>query len=191
LEQQLADERNKNKALNQVNFRLRERNTKFVEFLQNLASEEQKDLVEEERDRVQMEQENKHLRDILGISRVSDPKFEEIDQYLKDKLNDVEEEEEFKVNRDDNEILNADDLRLTPNVIAGFKKDRERMFSLQRTFSTYSDKSVKGNTATRTVNSHVSTENFMEASAGTPTSSQTWESLRFVNTTNGSISSDK
>ncbi len=127
----------------------------------------------------------------MGISRVSDPKFEEIDQYLKDKQNEMGEDEEFKVNNDDNEILNADDLRLTPNVIAGFKKDRERMFSLQRTFSTYSDKSVKGNTATRTVNSHVSTENFMEAASGTPTSSQSWESLRFVNTTGGSISSDK
>jgi len=143
------------------------------------------------REQAQLEAENRQLREILGISRVSDPKFEEIDQYLKDRQNEMGEDEEFKVNNGDNEILNADDLRLTPNVIAGFKKDRERMFSLQRTFSTYSDKSVKGNTAVRTVNSHVSTENFMEAASGTPTSSQSWESLRFVNTTGGSISSDK
>ena len=143
------------------------------------------------REQAQLEAENRQLREILGISRVSDPKFEEIDQYLKDRQNEMGEDEEFKVNNDDNEILNADDLRLTPNVIAGFKKDRERMFSLQRTFSTYSDKSVKGNTAVRTVNSHVSTENFMEAASGTPTSTQSWESLRFVNTTGGSISSDK
>jgi len=140
-------------------------------------------------------EENRQLREILGISRVSDPKFLEIDQYMREKENEFEESKEFYVNddNDNGEQLNGDDLRLTPSVLANFRKDRQTMFSLQRTFSAYSDKSLHGgNSATRVaVHSHASTENLIEI-VRTP-SNQSFEQVRYMNTneSNSTYASDK
>ena len=120
---------------------------------------------------------------------MADPKFEEIDQYVKDKLNEADEDRYREQSKNGNaldmpEFDEHDDFRITSGVLADFRKQRQDMFSMQRTFSAYSDK----NSATKTVNQFALTENVLEAASRTPSSSaHSWEQIKFVNT---SMSSD-
>jgi len=191
--------------LNERNFILKEKAVKLVEFLHHLSKEEQKDIEEEEvtllyniylwiikKLYAQIAEENRQLREVLGISRVSDPRFIEMDQYMRDKENEFEESKEAYVNNENDEELNADDLRLTPAVLEKFRKERQTMFSLQRTFSAYSDKSIQGgNSATKTViNSYASTENIIESASRTVSSNHSLDQIRYMNT-NETNASDK
>lgn len=119
------------------------------------------------------------LRDLLGISKISDPKFLELDQLLQEKSNEIEESKEDRPRTSHRET--NDDIKITPDLLDEFRKDRERMFSMRRTLSIYSEKSDK---ATPKVGGSLaaSTDNALEAASGTPSSTHSWEQIRFVNT---------
>lgn len=136
-----------------------------------------------------MTEENKQLRELLGISRVSDPKFEELNQYLRDRENEIEEVKENSPQIINEDLGEDDELRLGPDVLASFRRDRERMFSMQRTYSVISGRSANSN-ASRMINTYVSTENALDAASGTPTSTHSAHSNdRYLNT-NGSVDSN-
>ncbi len=134
---------------------------------------------------IQTLEENKNLREILGISRVSDPQFEETDQYMKEKLNEFEESKEAVDGVENG--YSEDDFKLTSQVIASFRQERQAMLSLQRTFSAYSDK--EGVSASRIVYSSVSTDNLIEAISPVQSLNQSIENS--LATTIATSSSDK
>lgn len=116
----------------------------------------------------------------MGISRISDPKFAEIDQYLQEKSNEIEEYKEDRPrtsHRDSN-----DDVKITPGLLDEFRKDREKMFSMRRTLSIYSEKSDKATPKVGNLAASASTENALDSASGTPSSTHSWEQIRFVNT---------
>jgi len=127
LEYQLQQEKGKNRLLREKNYNMREKFLKLIEMVQSSTVDEENQNNENEKFMQEVATENQYLRELIKITKLSDPEYQDISEFL------AKEEEEATTNNTTLESpfkLNLEfadstpEYKLTQDVIDGFKKEK-------------------------------------------------------------------